>query len=138
MSAPTSLWPVQEAIYQRLTGDATLMGLITAVRDYVPEDAVYPYVVIGEALETPANAHDRFARHTVPTLHVWDQGRGFKRVLQVGARLNELLDHQPLTVDGLAHVVTRFEFSQTLTDPEPPGTIRHLVMRYRVITEQGE
>ena len=33
-------------------------------------------------------------------------------------------------------MATRFEFSQTLTDPEPPGDIRHVVLRYRVVTEQ--
>lgn len=136
MTAPTSLWPVQTAVRAKLKADATLTALITNVYDYVPEAAAYPYIVIGEALETPALAHDRFGRHTVPTLHVWDQYQGFKRVLEIGARVNALLDHQPLTITGLAHVVTRFEFSQTLTDPDGDGDIRHLVLRYRVVTEQ--
>lgn len=136
MTSPLPLLPIQTALYATLTGDATLMAMATGVYDYVDEAAVYPYIVIGEALETPDNAHDRFGRQTVPTLHVWDQYRGFKRVLQIGARVNALLDHQPLTIAGLTHIVTRFEFSQTLTDPEPPGDIRHLVLRYRTLTEQ--
>ncbi|MFI2367303.1 DUF3168 domain-containing protein [Streptomyces sp. NPDC018833] len=136
MTSPLPLLSVQTALYAKLTGDATLMDMATGVYDYVPEDAVYPYIVIGEAIETPDNAHDRFGRQTVPTLHVWDQHRGFRRVLQIGSRVNALLDHQPLTISGLHHVVTRYEFSQTLTDPEPPGDIRHLVLRYRTLTEQ--
>jgi hypothetical protein len=138
VSSPLPLLSVQTALYATLTGDGTLMGLITGVHDgRAPEDVLYPYVVIGEAIETPDNSHDRFGRQTVHTLHVWDQYSGFKSVLQIGARVNALLDHQPLTIAGLAHIATRYEFSQTLTDPEPPGDIRHLVLRYRVVTEQS-
>lgn len=137
MTSPLPLLPVQTALYAKLTADTALMAAVTGVHDgRAPEDAVYPYIVIGEAIETPDNAHDRFGRQTVHTLHVWDQARGFKRVLQIGTQVNALLDHQPLTITGLAHIVTRYEFSQPLVDPEPPGDIRHLVLRYRIVTEQ--
>jgi hypothetical protein len=128
--------PVQQAIHDRLTGNAALMATISGVFDYVPEDVAYPYVVIGEATETPDNSHDRFGRQTVITLHVWSQYRGHAQGLAIAAKVTALLDHQPLTITGLHHVVTRFEFSQTLTDPEPPGDIRHVVLRYMVVTEQ--
>jgi hypothetical protein len=128
--------PVQQAIYTLLTGNAALMDTISGVFDYPPEDDVYPYVTIGEAIETPDNSHDRFGRETVITLHVWSQYRGFAQALAIGAKITALLDHQPLTITGLDHIVTRHEFSQTLTDPEPPGDIRHVVLRYRVVTEQ--
>lgn len=134
--APTGLGPVQAAVYARLTGDPELMARITGVFDYVPEDARYDYVVIGEATETPANRHRGFGRETVPTLHVWSKYRGHSRGLLIAARITQLLDHQPLTIAGLHHVSTRFEFSQTLTDPEPPGDIRHIPMRFRIVTEQ--
>lgn len=138
MTAPSPLLPIQRALYAALTGDATLGDLITGVYDYVPEEDVYPYVVIGEATETPDNSHDRHGWQTVVTLHVWTQYRGHTQGLTIGNRVSEVLDHQPLTVAGFDHVATRYEFAQTLTDPEPPGDIRHLVLRYRVITEQPE
>ncbi|MFC8985184.1 DUF3168 domain-containing protein [Streptomyces sp. NPDC057115] len=136
MSAPAPMLAVQSAVYARLKGDAALMGMISGVYDYVPETAAYPFVVIGEALETPDNRHGGFGRQTVITLHVWSRYQGYAQVLRIGARVTELLDHQPLTIPGLSWIATRFEFSQTLTDPEPPGDIRHLVLRYRVVTEQ--
>jgi hypothetical protein len=37
-------------------------------------------------------------------------------------------------VVGRHHVVTRYEFAQTLRDPEPG--IRHVVIRFRILTEQ--
>ncbi|MDX3405525.1 DUF3168 domain-containing protein [Streptomyces sp. ME02-6977A] len=136
MTAPAPMLPVQTALYARLKDDATLTGMISGVYDYVPEEAPYPFVVIGEALETPDDRHGGFGRQTVVTLHAWSRYQGYTQVLRIGARVTALLDHQPLTIPGLDHIVTRFEFSQTLTDPEPPGDIRHLVLRYRVVTEQ--
>lgn len=136
MTAPAPMLPVQSAVYGKLTGDATLAGMISGVYDYVPEDVDYPFVVIGEALETPDNWHGGFGRETVITLHVWSRYQGYAQALRIGAQVTALLDHQPLTITGLAWIATRFEFSQTLTDPEPPGDIRHLVLRYRVVTEQ--
>ncbi|KIX79116.1 hypothetical protein SF23_02570 [Streptomyces sp. MBRL 10] len=136
MSAPTALGPVQQAVYTRLTGDPALAALITGVYDHVPEDVVFDYVTIGEATEIPDNRHGGFGRQTTITLHVWSRYRGHARGLQIAARVTALLDHQPLTIVGLHHVSTRFEFSQTLTDPEPPGDIRHIPMRFRITTEQ--
>ena len=135
MTSPSPLLPVQQALYSRLTGDSALMDLITGVYDYVPETAVYPYLVLGEAIETPDNRHGGFGRQTVATLHVWTRHRGHSRGLTIGAQVTALLDHQPLTITGLHHVSTLFEFSQPLVDPEPPGDIRHLVLRYRITTE---
>ncbi|MBB4987494.1 DUF3168 domain-containing protein [Streptomyces nymphaeiformis] len=139
MSIPPPVSPmlaIQGAIRALLVADSELQSLGVAVYDYLPETVPYPFIVIGEATEVPANAHDRFGWETVPTLHVWDKRQGFKRVLQIGGRLTALLDHQPLRVPGYDHIVTRFEVAQPLTDPEPPGDIRHLVHRYRVLTAQ--
>lgn len=136
MTAPSPLLPVQGAIVALLREDPALTAMVRGVYDYLPEDVPYPFVVVGEAIETPDNRHGGFGRQTVPTLHVWDQYRGYARLLRVGARITELLDHQPLTIPGVDWIATRYEFSQTLTDPEPPGDIRHLVLRYRVVTEQ--
>ncbi|WP_327162861.1 DUF3168 domain-containing protein [Streptomyces zaomyceticus] len=139
MTIPPPVSPmlqIQGAIRALLVADDELQALGVTVYDYLPEDVPYPFIVIGEATETPANAHDRFGWETVPVLHVWDRARGYKKVLQIGGRLTALLDHQPLTVLGYDHIVTRWEFAQPLTDPEPPGTIRHLVQRYRVVTAQ--
>lgn len=136
MTAPSPMGPVQEALYTRLTADPALTALVTGVFDFVPETAAYPYIVIGEAVETPDNRHGGFGRQTVVMLHIWSQYRGYSQALGILAQVTGLLDHQPLAVTGLRHIATRSEFSQTLTDPEPPGDIRHVVARYRVITEQ--
>lgn len=134
-TATTPLLPVQQAFYDRMTGDPTLMAM-AGVWDYVPENASHPYVVLGEAIETPRNAHGEFGRETVETLHVWSRSRGFSEALTILSRLVELFDHQPLTVDGQDMISVRYEFSQALRDPDPE--IRHIPIRFRVTTEQQQ
>ncbi|MFF7365816.1 DUF3168 domain-containing protein [Streptomyces sp. NPDC008125] len=135
-TAPFPMLPVQGALVAALRGDTGLSALINGVYDFTPEDVPYPFLVVGEAVETPDNRHGGFGRQTVATLHVWSRYRGYAEVLRIGARVTDLLDHQPLAIPGLDWIATRFEFSQTLTDPEPPGDIRHLVLRFRIVTEQ--
>ncbi|MGW2547493.1 DUF3168 domain-containing protein, partial [Kitasatospora sp. NPDC001574] len=76
MSAAAPMGPLQAALYTALTADEQLTAMVTGVFDYVPEDTAYPYVVLGEAIETPHNTHDRYGRQTAITLHVWSQYRG--------------------------------------------------------------
>lgn len=133
---PVAMLLVQGALYQRMAASTELMALVTGVHDQVPEPAPYPYVVLGESTETPDNRLDGLGRQTTHTLHIWSQYAGYAQALQILAVVVDLFDHQPLTVPGLHHVNTLYEFSQTLTDPEPPGNIRHVPVRFRVRTEQ--
>lgn len=95
-SAPSPMLGVQGAIISLLRGDAALLAMVGVMRgaeatpastvyDFVPEQVPYPFVVVGEAIETPDNRHGGFGRQTVPTLHVWDQYRGYTRVLRIGS-----------------------------------------------------
>ncbi|OHV42181.1 hypothetical protein BBK14_11200 [Parafrankia soli] len=108
--------------------------MITGVYDYVPEDARRPYVTIGEAVSTPDNHHGGFGSETVITLHAWTTARGMAAGQVIADRIVALLDHQVLDVEGHVHIVTRLEMTEALRDPDP--TVRHHVMRFRVLTEQ--
>ncbi len=127
--------PVRDALRTVLTADEQLMGLLHGVLDFVPEKQPYPYIHLGESFETPANAHDRFGSETLQTLHVWSQYRGYAEALTIAARVLQVLDHQRLTIEGHVWRWTRFVSQQTLTDPEPPGDIRHVPMSFRIGTE---
>lgn len=134
MSAParSPTGAIQDALYQRLSEDPDLGA---DVYDDVPEGAEGPYVDIGEAIETPAGSHDRYGRETTVTLHVWDRALRFGGVTDIGDRITELLDHQPLPLAGPWRTISvRHEFAQTLRDPNPRW--RHLIMRFRITTEQ--
>jgi hypothetical protein len=127
--------PTRDAVLAVLTADAQLMGLLQGVKDFVPEDQAFPYIHLGESVETPANAHDRHGSEVLQTLHIWSQYRGYAQALTIAARVLQILDHRPLTIDGHVWRWTRFVSQQTLTDPEPPGDIRHVPMTFRIGTE---
>jgi hypothetical protein len=130
--------PLQKALYATLSADEPLRVLLgrPAVFDHVPETKRYPYVTIGEALETPDNAHGQFGRNVLLTVHVWSDQRGFLQGQQIVDRLVQLLDHQrgALAIQGHRVVSIRFENAEPVRDPDPD--IRHVPVRFRVITEQ--
>ncbi len=127
--------PVQDAVLALLRADTELMALVTVVADWVKEKQPYPYVKTGESVETRDNTHDSHGSSTVITLHVWSQYRGYSQARAIASRLRALLEHRPLTIVGHRHVATYFVSQQTLTDPEPPGDIRHIPISFRVLTE---
>lgn len=128
---------IQTALYQHLTAEESDLG--AAVYDYVPEGgaASWPYITVGEATETPANAHTFIGRDTTVNLHVWSRYRGFAEANAVAHQVVALLDHRPQELDvGEGQYVTsiRFEFGQTLRDEDPE--VRHVVARFRIRTAQ--
>lgn len=132
--AESALGPIQAAIYAALTGDVTLMGMVSGVFDWVPEGTAKPYVTIGETIATPRNAHDRFGRRNVTTLHVWSQQHGFAETNAIMNQITTILDHQTLVLSGHEAVMVHHEFEQTLNDPDPE--IRHGVIRFAITTEE--
>ena len=131
--------PLQRALFDTLSGDATLTTLLGGagrVVDQPPEGSWTRYIRIGDHTSTADNDLTSFGRNVVETLHIWTKARGNIPGQQIADRVKVLLDHQPdaLDVDGHRVVSIRNEFDQALTDPDPQ--IRHHVLRFRVVTAQ--
>jgi len=128
-----ALLPLQGAMYQAIKADPGLDPLIgDRVYDEPPESASYPYVVIGEAVETPDNEVAAYASRVAATLHVWSAYQGFREALDIAGHLVRLFDHQPLTVPGRGVVAVRHEQTVTLRDPD--SDLRHVVIRFAADT----
>ena len=137
MSTQTSLHEWQAAAYAKLTGDSTLMAMITGVFDYgaVPQNQPYPFIVLGDVTEGPDNRFGRRGYDSTQTLHIWDVSNGFLLCQQILARMNTLLDQQILTLATQTHVFTLYDFSQTLNDPGV-NNIKHMPVRYKTFTQE--
>lgn len=125
-----ALWPLQQAVYSKLTADAPLMALVTGVFDYVPQTQAQPYVTIGSTTEVPSDAHNQRGLTSTMTLHVWSKYRGFKQAAEILAAMDAVLDRQPLAVAGYRDVSLAHQQHQELRDPDPE--IRHIAVTYRV------
>lgn len=126
-------WPLQKALYGRLTGGTPLAADITGVFDHTPEKQPFPYVTIGAFTSVPQGAHDRFGARSTVTLHIWSTYHGRAEVSGITDHLMRLLDHQPLDIDGHDTVVVRHE--QTVDVPDPDPDITHRAVRFSVDTE---
>lgn len=128
-----ALLPVQGAMFARIKADAVLNAAIGGrVYDEPPEGAAYPYVVLGDGVETPDNEVAAFASRVAATLHVWSAYRGFREALVIAGHLIRVLDRQPLVVEGRGVVAVRHE--QTITLRDPDSDVRHVVVRFAVDT----
>ena len=134
MTNSSPLWPIQVAIRTVLLADSALSAAVSGVYDYVPEDADFPYITVGEATEVPDDTHQTFGHQSVITLHIWTRTRSHKDGLELLEHVKRLLDRQPLNVNGRHTVQVRHEFAQTLRDPDPE--IRHIPARFRVTTQE--
>ena len=119
------------AVYSRLTGDATLMGLVDGVYDDVPQDTAYPYIVVGEETTLNAGTKTLDGLEYTLTIHVWSRYRGLKETKHIMQRIYALLHTYDLAVTGASLVNLRQEFSSTFVDAD--GLTRHGVIRFRAM-----
>lgn len=130
-----SSWELQKAIYGALTGDSTLMAMITGVHDHVPQGTAFPYVTIGEASAVDWRTVGHDGMELTLVLHVWSRERGRKEAKLVLAEIHRILNDAKLTVPGHVLVWLHFEFSQTLQDAD--GATYHGIARYNAITHEA-
>ena len=131
-----SQWALQQAVFTALSGDAALQALVgnpARVYDQVPQDAAFPYVVVGEVTARPFDSKTEDGMEQTVTVHSWSRYRGLKETKQIMAAVVDALDRQALGVTGHDLVLLRFEFSQTFLDPD--GLTRHGVQRLRALTQ---
>ena len=128
-----ALLHVQGAMYQAIKADAGInLAIAGRVYDEVPESATYPYVTLGEGVETPDNEVAAYGSRVAATLHVWSAYRGFREALEIAGHLIRLFDHQALPVPNRGVVAVRHEQTVTLRDPD--SDVRHVVVRFAIDT----
>lgn len=138
MAGGTALWTDQQAIYSRLTGDATLMALITGVFDKAPEGQAFPYIDIGDGDEAPFRTFGAlFGHETFKTVRIWTQDDinsvGFKQALAIYEQVNALLDCYALSVSGQTTVSCQLEDVSQFVDTD--GVTRQVAPTYRIVTQ---
>ena len=130
-------WELQQALFSKLDGDATLDALITGVFDSVPPAQAFPYVTIGDGSAADFGTKTEQGQSHAILIHAWARDRGRRTVKQILARVYTLLHEQiladPTSPTVFENVLTRWEFGDTFLDPD--GLTYHGVARYRIITQ---
>jgi hypothetical protein len=128
-------WSIQEAVFKRLKDYEPLTDLISAVYDHVPQNAVYPYVVIGDDTSIAWDTDDSLGSESTLTIHVWSRLRGRKETKLIQEQIYNALNRYELEITGLHTIDIISEFAETFLDAD--GITRHGVQRFRLITEES-
>jgi len=144
-----------QAIYDALSGDATLVSLLSTYGGAspsapaiftewpVPEDAARPYVVSeGEVVAVP---FDELSDGGSPTYHlgidvlrdvyVFTDKRSGDDVEAIARRIRTVLHKQPLTIPDGSHIMTR-----CVSGPVPAptdDTLRGRVLTFRIVAMEA-
>lgn len=132
-------WPLQQAVYQLLSGDAAVAGLVGG-RIY---DAPLPvgaepepeglYVTVGdERVEDWSTATDRGAAHLL-TIAVHAPRRGFAEAKEAAGAISDALLGGALTLSRGRAVLVRFAGARTRRGEG--DALRRIEMRFRVTVE---
>ena len=144
-STHTSLGEVDTAVYNRLTSDATLIAMLAtpllgdfAVFDFsaVPASQPTPYITLADAGEKPQNAFGTRGYLSSYKLHIWDaQYGGFQKSQQILARMNDLLDQQPMTLATQKSVYFLYQQALRMEDPGEKKLL-HTSVEYESFTQE--
>lgn len=131
-----NLGALQTALYGRLTGDAALMAIITAVLAQGDQDAdsasltPFPYVTIGGDTATPRDTKTGFGASVLAQIDVWSRSGNFLEAKNIASLIAGLLHHQPMTITGGHHVMTVQQSETYMIDPD--GVTKRGLLMFRV------
>jgi len=120
---------VQKAIFDILN-----TGLSVPVYDDVPDNALAPYVVIGDDTFIEFDSDDISGFEATITIHSWSAYRGRKEVKELMGSIYNLLHRAEFTVTGYNLVGCDSEFSETFLESD--GVTRHGVQRFRILIRE--
>lgn len=103
-------------IYDKLAGDATLIGLLAEYKgspaifttDPAPGDADKPYIVtVGEVSQAPFDTKTTRGREAIRDVRCYAEANGSAVVIEaIVERVRALLHRQPIVIDGFTWLVS--------------------------------
>jgi hypothetical protein len=131
---------IRKAMYTALTGNSTLMAMVTGIYDNVPEATVTPYIRFGQVITFPMNTKGEKGHITTLTIDIFtEDDAGFKTALTILSEVDTTLDQQHLSLDApFSHIYTMYRNHQELEEEDVDG-IRtlHVASDYDIYTTGG-
>ncbi len=124
-----SAWPLQDAVYEALIADGTLMAAVSGVFDNVEQDYDdFPYVTIGANIQTPNDTDTTVGDFNSFTVHVWSRPEdplgGKKEASIVNGYIYGILNRNLLSVTGYTTVDLIAEGTASV-ELDPDGRTYH-------------
>jgi hypothetical protein len=129
-------WALQQAIFATLVASdevRDIAGDPPRVFDAVPRGSAFPYIVIGEDLESDWSTQTSEGSSHLVTIHIWSRTAGRRETRLAAQAVMDALDGAQLTLDGQALVDLRWLDSQSLRESD--GETVHARLRFRALLE---
>lgn len=120
---------VQKAVYATLD-----TALNIPVYDDVPDNALAPYVVIGDDTFIEFDSDGSSGFEATVTVHSWSTYRGRAQVKTIMGDIYNALHRAEFNVQGYNLVGCDCEFSETFLESD--GVTRHGVQRFRILIRE--
>ncbi|MEE8543242.1 MAG: DUF3168 domain-containing protein [Gammaproteobacteria bacterium] len=130
------------AVVAALKASAPLAALLAvdpvdgtpAVFDHVPQNALFPYEVVGEPNGVDHDTDDSLGWDAELVIHQFSRFRGFEEVERIQRENDDALNRtEPVLVDGRIVTLHRVSVDGVL---DPDGLTRHGIHRFRAILEE--
>lgn len=126
----------QKRVYEILSASPALTAIVgTRIYDRVPDDAQFPYVVIGVAEFNGRDSHTHSGWTASITLAAWTQNLGRNQAFQILEIIETLLHNQTLGANGWHELSFRRDFSRVLAQDD--NVTYEGVLRFNLLTGEG-
>ncbi|MDL2028997.1 DUF3168 domain-containing protein [Bacillus subtilis] len=125
----SAMWPLQTAIFQRLSTDKELNARVTGVLDAVSKDQIKPYVTTGDDDVLPFETKTSKGEIINVVLHCWSDYNGKKEAMQILDLMLQAITREPLEIEGFSLCRSEMRGMQVITDID--GYTRHGILRMR-------
>lgn len=116
---------LHQAIFQRLEG-----SLSEPVYDRVPQDAVYPFVTVGDDdVTTDFSTDDSSGSDTDFNVHVWSRYQGSAEIRDMMDEIASSLDRYDFSIENFISI----DVVQMRILRDPDGKTRHGVITFRAL-----
>lgn len=133
--ASFSHYSLQKAVYQALTGNTGFMALVTGIYDRPPQETVFPYVTIGEAVISDWSSATTSGTEQVISIHAWSREGGRKQAVSIMEKIYATLHDANFSVEG--HTLVMIRFAGSSVTLENDGFTYQGQMKFRAYLESS-
>ena len=115
---------LQFAIVKALKADDGFIALDVTIYDFVPAEASFPYVVVGEMQVVGDDIECAEISKVMSRIHVWSRSGSWEEAKKIAGAVRSALRAAAWNLDGF--VVEEVTFEQAFDLFDPDGKSRHI------------
>lgn len=126
---------LQKAVFDTLTANETLVGLLGEARiyDHAPANVAFPYITFGRTTGFDWSTSTEDGSEHIFTVHVWSKERGKSETLAIIEAARAALSAGSLSLEWHSLVNLQREFEEVRYDEDLQ--LYHGLLRFRAVTE---